>query len=234
VTPTGRLTGRVALVTGSSRGIGRAVAYALAEEGAAVAVLSTRFDTSTLVADALRATGARAHPVTADVASPAALDAALVEVRRALGPVDVLVNNAGMALRRPVEETSDADFERVLAVNLAGPFYLARRLAPEMAVRGWGRVVNISSISGTEGTAGMTAYCASKWGLNGLTRALAEEFNGRGVLVAAVLPGSTDTDMLRGTSWTPKMTAAEVARVVRFLCTEAPLAMNGSLVEVFG
>jgi NAD(P)-dependent dehydrogenase (short-subunit alcohol dehydrogenase family) len=100
--------------------------------------------------------------------------------------------------------------------------------------RGWGRVVNVSSISGTLGTAGMTAYCASKWGLNGLTRALAEEVKGQGVLVAAVLPGSTDTQMLAGSGFVARVTPDEVAKVVRFLCAEAPLAMSGSLLEVFG
>jgi NAD(P)-dependent dehydrogenase (short-subunit alcohol dehydrogenase family) len=234
VTSLSRLAGKVALVTGGSRGIGRAIARALAEEGAAVAVLSTRLDGAAPVAEALRASGARAHAVAADVASPEALDAALLEVRRALGSVDVLVNNAGMALRRPLAGTEDKDFERVLAVNLAGPFYLARRLLPAMVVQGWGRLVNVSSISGTLGTAGMAAYCASKWGLNGLTRALAEEVRGQGVLVAAVLPGSTDTEMLEGSGFTPRMTPEEVAKVVRFLCAEAPLAMSGSLVEVFG
>lgn len=231
---TPRLSGRVALVTGASRGIGRAIAQALAEEGAAVAVLSTRLDGAAPVAQALRASGHKAHAVGVDVAHPAALDTALAEVRRALGPVDVLVNNAGIALRRSLQGTSDTDFERVLGVNLAGPFYLARRLLPDMAERGWGRLVNISSISGTLGTAGMSAYCASKWGLNGLTKALAEETKGQGVLVAAVLPGSTDTEMLHGSGFQPKMTPEEVAKVVRFLCAEAPLAMSGSLVEVFG
>ena len=234
MTAPGRMAGKVALVTGASRGIGRAIAEALAEEGAAVGVLSTHLEGAARVAEALRAAGARAHALGADVATPLSLEAALVELRRAFGAVDILVNNAGVALRRPFEQTQDADFDRVVAVNLAGPFYLARRVLPAMVASGWGRLVNVSSISGTLGTAGMTAYCASKWGLNGLTRALAEELKGTGVLVAAVLPGSTDTEMLEGSGFQPKMTPKEVAQVVRFLCAEAPLAMSGSLLEVFG
>ncbi|HEY1416568.1 MAG TPA: SDR family NAD(P)-dependent oxidoreductase, partial [Myxococcaceae bacterium] len=195
---------------------------------------STTEEGSRAVADALRARGARTLGLAADVADARAMDAVVASVERGLGPVDVLVNDAGVALRRPVSEMSDADWDRIMAVNLSGPFYLCRRCVPGMAGRRWGRVVNVSSISGRLGTAGMTAYCASKWGLNGFTQALAAEVKDRNVLVAAVLPGSTDTEMLQGSGWEPDMTPAEVARVVTFLCTDAPLAMSGSLVEMFG
>jgi 3-oxoacyl-[acyl-carrier protein] reductase len=228
------LKGRTALVTGGSRGIGRAVAERLALHGAAVAVLSTTPEGSLAVSDALRKQGSRSLALTADVADPRALDGAVAEVERTLGPVDVLVNDAGIALRRDVAEMTDAEWDRVLAVNLSGPFYLSRRCVPAMAERGWGRVVNVSSISGRLGSPGMTAYCASKWGLNGFTQALAAEVKSRGVLVTAVLPGSVDTEMLRGSGWAPEMSAVEVAEVVAFLCTQAPLAMSGSLVEMFG
>ena len=206
----------------------------MAEANTTVAVLSTTEPGNLVVADALRARGARALGLAADVADPRSLDEAVASVERGLGPVEVLVNDAGVALRRPVSEMTDSEWDRVLAVNLSGPFYLCRRCVPAMAERRWGRVVNVSSISGRLGTPGMTAYCASKWGLNGFTQALAAEVKERNVLVAAVLPGSTDTDMLKGSGWEPEMTPAEVARVVTFLCTEAPLAMSGSLVEMFG
>jgi 3-oxoacyl-[acyl-carrier protein] reductase len=207
------------------------VSERLSEAGAAVAVLSTTEQGSRAVAEALRG---RSLALAADVADPRAVDQAVSRVERELGPVDVLVNDAGVSLRRPLGEMTDGDWERVLSINLHGPFYLARRCVPGMAKRRWGRVVNVSSISGRLGTAGMTAYCASKWGLNGLTQALAAEVKDQGVLVTAVLPGSVDTDMLRGSGWTPEMTAADVARVVTFLCVEAPMAMSGSLVEMFG
>jgi 3-oxoacyl-[acyl-carrier protein] reductase len=230
----GPLEQKVALVTGASRGIGRAVAAALAQAGADLVLCSTKDGGCDAAVREAQAQGRRAVAFAADVASPADCDRLVRAAEEAFGRVDLLVNNAAVVGRAPVFETSDADFDRVLAVNLHGPFYLCRRVLPGMRERRFGRIVNVSSISATLGTPRLSAYCASKWGLSGLTQALAEELKGTGVSVMAVLPGSVDTDMLKGSGFTPDMTPEEVARVVRFLLGEAPEAMTGSLVEVFG
>ncbi|MBI3184871.1 MAG: SDR family oxidoreductase [Myxococcales bacterium] len=228
------LAGKVALVTGASRGIGRAVALALGEAGADLVVTSTREGGTGEIRRQLGRTGRRAVEVPFRAEQPGDAERLADAALAAFSGVDLLVNNAGVVHRALLAKTSGEDFERVLAVNLTAPFLLIRRLVPPMVERGWGRVVNISSISGTVGTASLAAYCASKWGLNGLTKALAEELAGTGVLVAAVLPGSVDTDMLEGSGFEPRVTPQEVAAVVRYLCAGAPLTMNGSLVEVFG
>ena len=111
---------------------------------------------------------------------------------------------------------------------------LTRRLLPGMVKRGLGRIINLSSISATLGTASHTGYCASKWGLDGFTKALAEETRGTGVMVVSVLPGSVDTQMLKGSGFAPMMAPWEIADVVRYVCLEAPLALNGGRIEVFG
>ena len=229
-----RLDGQVALVTGASRGIGQAIALELADAGADLVLCSTRAHGCEQVVREVMARKRRAIGLAADVASPADCDRLVAAALEVFGRVDCLVNNAGLVRRAPVQGTSDADFDRVLAVNLHGPFYLARRVLPGMLERGSGRIVNVSSISSRMGSPRMVPYCASKWGLNGLTQALAAELKGRGVTVTAVLPGSVDTEMLKGSGLPPAMTAREVASVVRYLVAEAPEAMNGSLVEMFG
>lgn len=231
---TGPLSGKVALVTGASRGIGRAVALALAGAGADLVLSARHTGGAEVTCREVIALGQRALAVACDVANPEEVDTLAAHARDAFGRVDVLVNNAGTVHRAPVAETGDVDFQRVIAVNLHGPFYLIRRLLPAMVKRGWGRIVNVSSISGTLGTPELSAYCASKWGLNGLTRAVAAEVEGTGVSVMAVLPGSVDTEMLKGSDFAPSMSADDVAGVVRYLCVDSPVAMNGSLVEVFG
>jgi NAD(P)-dependent dehydrogenase (short-subunit alcohol dehydrogenase family) len=156
------------------------------------------------------------------------------EHERALGPVDVLVNGAGVLVRGLAEALAPADFRRVLDVNLTGAFLCARAVIPGMKTRGAGRIVNVASISATLGTAEGSAYNASKWGLVGLTKCLAEELRPHGVACLAVSPGSTDTEMLRATPFAPEMTPEDVAKVVVFAALDAPLAMTGANVEVFG
>lgn len=228
------LSGKVALVSGASRGIGRAIACSLAREGADLVLCATSREGVERTGREVIALGRRALAVACDVGKAEQVEALVRAALEAFGRVDVLVNNAGIAPRAELGRMADADFDRVLQVNLAGPFYLARRLVPRMVERGGGRIINVSSISGTLGTPRLSAYCASKWGLNGLTQALAAELKQARIMVCAVLPGSVDTDMLEGSGFEPEMTAEQVAGVVRFLCAEAPFAMTGSLVEVFG
>lgn len=221
-------------MTGASRGIGREVARALAGRGADLVLTSTRLEGTSALAAELEARGRRVLCFAGDVASAQDADRLVSEIDRVFGRVDVLVNNAGVVVRKPLAEMRDEDFTRVLEVNLTGPFLLCRRLVPGMVARGSGRIVNVSSISSTLGSPNMSGYCASKWGLNGLTRALAEELKGSGVTVVAVLPGSVDTDMLEGSGFAPAMGPEAVAALIAWYCAEAPDAVSGSLVEMFG
>lgn len=183
-------TPKVALVTGGGRGIGEAIARRLAREGLRVAV------TGRSPAELERvARDIQGLPFAFDVTDAAAADAALSAIEAAMGPVDVLVNNAGLAESASLERTSDAVWERTMALNVTAPFRLTRALLPGMAARGWGRVVHVASNAGLRGYAYSSAYCASKHALVGLTRALAVEYARSGVTINAVCPGFVDTDM---------------------------------------
>ncbi len=230
----GALEGKVAMVTGASRGIGRAIALQLAQAGADMVVVSSRADGADATCREVTALKRRGISLACDISKPEEVEQLVGHALKAFGHVDVLVNNAGIVHRGDLAHTSDSEFERVVAVNLLGAFYLIRRIVPQMLKRKYGRVVNVSSISGAVGSPRLSAYCASKWGLNGLTKALAAELDGTGVMIAGVLPGSVDTQMLQGSGFEPKMTAEDVAAVVRYLCADSPAAMNGSLVEVYG
>jgi 3-oxoacyl-[acyl-carrier protein] reductase len=215
------LAGRIVVVTGASRGIGRAIAEALSGAGAVVAGCALH-----------AAPGVAA----CDVRSAEAVQRFAEDVVRRLGAPHILVNNAGTVARAPVHELSVESWDDVVDANLKGTFLMTRAFLTGMRARGAGRIINIASIAGRQGTAGLSAYCAAKHGVVGFTRALAEELRGTGLVANAVCPGSVDTDMLRVGRPGAKadMSPEDVAGVVLYLATQAPLAMTGACVDVFG
>jgi 3-oxoacyl-[acyl-carrier protein] reductase len=191
------LKGRVALVTGGSRGIGRAIAISLAEAGAAVAVnyLSKAGEAKTTV-EAIHKLGGRAITVGADVSLAAAVTGMVAGVERELGPVDILINNAGIAINRAVDELTEEDFDRTMAVNLKSVFLCTQAVLPGMRKRRWGRIVNISS-GAARGAGGVGPhYNASKAGMEGMTRGYAARLVKDGITVNAVAPSLIETDMV--------------------------------------
>jgi NAD(P)-dependent dehydrogenase (short-subunit alcohol dehydrogenase family) len=229
------LAGGTAVITGASRGIGRAIALRLAEAGAEVALLARDASALQEVATCVVALGGRAQPIACDVTDTAAVERAAEHIRRAMAPVTLVVNNAGAVLRKPTLTTSDAEWHHIIAVNLDGTFYVTRAFLPDL-IRATGRVINIASIAGREGTAQLAAYCAAKHGVVGLTRALAEELRTAKVSVNAICPGSVDTVMLREgmPGARPDMTPDDIARTALFLAHAAPPALTGACIEVYG
>jgi NAD(P)-dependent dehydrogenase (short-subunit alcohol dehydrogenase family) len=193
-----RLTGRVALVTGGSRGLGYTIATALAQAGADVAITSRQADGAAAAATAIAsATGKKVQPFALDVTKTDDMPRAIAEIEASLGPIDILVNNAGLNIRGPVQDLSEADWDAVIDTNLKGPFLLARAIGPKMVTRGWGRVINLASVLSAIAVAGRAPYCSSKSGIIGLTRVLALEWAGTGVTCNALCPGAFGTEMNR-------------------------------------
>ncbi|MEW6477294.1 MAG: 3-oxoacyl-ACP reductase FabG [Actinomycetota bacterium] len=248
MSPAGEPTdGRVALVTGGSRGIGRACALALAGAGHRVA-LCYRADKegAAETAAAITEAGGEALAVAADVADPAALDGALKEIESAWGPVQILVNNAGVTRDGLLLRMSDDQWDEVLRTNLDGAFYAIRRVAPGMVRGRFGRIVNVGSASGFTGSAGQVNYAAAKAGLLGLTRSVARELASRNVTCNLVAPGPIATAMLDALSDERQAelsglvplgrlgTPDEVGATVAFLCSEAAGYITGAAIPVDG
>ena len=236
------LTGRIALVTGSSRGIGQAIALALAQKGVHLAVnYISKKEAAESTVERIMALGREAMAVQADVSVSAEVNRMVQHVRSELGEIEILVNNAGVAKQRSIEEVTEGDWDETMSVNLKSAFLLTQAVLPGMRERGWGRIINISS--GAVHTGGVVGphYTASKAGIEGLTRAYAVRLAREGVTVNSVAPSIVETDMVKGlekaTDRIPmgrKGHVDEIAQAVVFLSENAyitgqTIALNGGL-----
>jgi 2-deoxy-D-gluconate 3-dehydrogenase len=207
------LAGRVALVTGASRGIGRAIAVALAAAGAAVACAARSRDQVDAAAAEITAAGGRARALRLDVTRPEEIAAGVEEIAGALGPIDVLVNNAGIAMEKKTTEVTDEDWDAGLATNLTSMFRCARAVAPGMMRLARGKIINIGSMYGIIGVPRYAAYCASKAAVDGLTRSLAAEWARHGIQVNCLAPGYMNTDISRAALADEKTRALFLSKV---------------------
>jgi NAD(P)-dependent dehydrogenase (short-subunit alcohol dehydrogenase family) len=193
-----KLTGKIALVTGGGRGLGRTMAMALAEAGADIALAGRNIGPlEQSAAEIEAATGRRTRAFRADVTKIDDVTRLASDVRTTFGPIDILINNAGSNIRGPIQSLSEADWDSVLDTNLKGPFLCSRAIGPDMAARGWGRIVNLGSILSFIAIAGRAPYASAKAGVTALTKVLALEWAGTGVTVNAICPGPFGTEMNR-------------------------------------
>jgi 3-oxoacyl-[acyl-carrier protein] reductase len=239
--------GRVALVTGGGRGIGRAVAVRLANEGAKVAVSYRSNDMAAgEVAEEVRAAGALCEIFKGDVASPEDVDALFEGVGEALGPVEILVNNAGLTRDNLMMRMKESEFDEVLGTNLKGTYLCTRAALRPMIRARWGRIINVSSVVGLVGNVGQANYAASKAGIIGFTKSVAREVAQRGITANVVAPGYVETELTNSLSEEVKdrirgqvpagrfAEAEEVAEVVAFLASEGAGYITGQTVAVDG
>lgn len=190
-----RLEGRIAVVTGGGRGLGRAICIALAAEGASLVVVGRSSGPISEVASTIVAAGGKAQAIATDVGTEASVNALFEQVVARHGRIDVLVNSAGTIVRRPALETTAVEWQQTIDTNLSGVWYCCVAAGRRMLAAGRGKIINIASTAGAGGRAGMAAYCASKAGVINLTRALAVEWASNGVYVNAIAPGQFETDM---------------------------------------
>jgi len=251
------LSGRIALVTGGGRGIGREAALALASAGADVAVAARSAGELADAVTAIRAAGRRGEAIVCDVTDRAQVEAMIAQVKSALGEPSILVNNAGIAGSAKLTDTTDEMWDRMLRVNATGAFYCTRAVLPMMLQAKWGRIVNVASIAAKSGAPYIAAYAASKHALLGLTRAVAAEVATRGITVNAVCPGYVANGMPDASTanisartgrserdarkilagFSPQgrlMTTGEVAALITFLCSQTARGITGQGIVLDG
>jgi 2-hydroxycyclohexanecarboxyl-CoA dehydrogenase len=241
------LQGKVAVVTGAGSGMGAATAIQLAKDGAAIAVWDLNEAGAQATVDKIKAAGGRGIAVKTDVSSKASVDAATERTHAELGPITILVNNAGISGVVPFMDMTEEVWDRMIAINLKGPYYCTKAIIPDMLAAGWGRIVNITSSSTQIGAPKMSHYVSSKGGLLGFTKALAAEFARSGITANTVPPNFIDTPMLRehfgedfinsraessvmGRPGQPE----DIAAAVSYLCSVAAKHINGHTLGVNG
>ncbi len=239
------LTGRVALVTGASRGIGKAIALSLASGGATV-IAAARGTNAQATVDAIVASGGAAELASLDVTDPASVELVTRDVLARHGRIDILVNNAGVTRDQLLLRMKRDDWDAVIGANLTGAFTCVQAVLKAMVKARHGRIISITSVVGEAGNAGQANYAASKAGLIGLTKALAQEVASRGITVNAVAPGMIDTDMTKAISegaheeWAKKIplqrlgTPEDIAAAVRFLASDEAAYITGHVLAVNG
>ncbi|HZI66493.1 MAG TPA: SDR family NAD(P)-dependent oxidoreductase [Thermoanaerobaculia bacterium] len=231
---------RTVLVTGASRGIGRSIALRFAEEGARVGLVARSESELLATANLVEQAGARAIAIPTDIRDRDGAAAAAARVEAELGPIDVLVNNAGVFLWRPFLKLSPEEWDLVVSTNLTGAANFCRAVLPGMVKRRRGRIVNVSSIHGMRGEANLAAHSAAKFGLIGLTQSLAREFRGDNIAVNAVCPGTVENRLeeagapSREQPLAEKLWPRDVARTVLFLASDDAAAITGAALEVLG